>query len=217
MSSDRISSNNPSGTIAGGSLQENVGKGVRKKRNTDKKLPERYESEPKVKDLTRRATDELKTAFSEGLKKLSLKPVYDWSAEHNIKPSKIKQLLILHGLIKAAAKSASRLIPIEKRKVTDPGFLNFVKAAEKQVIKSNPQIKALLKEKKKKQKITRADRKYKRKFGHDDSEDIGETAAASTGESTFGSVDRKANETSGLDSTKANRVIGPADVQKSKG
>ena len=128
----------------------------------------------------------------------------------------MKKLLNLHGLIKAAAKNAKKLIPIQNRKVTDPGFLKFIKEAEKQVIKNNPYAKAALKEQKKKKKVTRADRKYKRKYGHNDSEDYGDTAAAATGESTYTSVDRKASETSGLDSTKANPVIGPADVQKTK-
>ncbi|WP_263082052.1 hypothetical protein [Endozoicomonas sp. Mp262] len=188
---------------------------VKKKNTSSKKLPSgTYSEATPAKNLVERATKELKSAFSEGLRKLTLKPVYKWSAKYNIASGQMKKLLNLHGLIKAAAKNAKKLIPIQSRKVSDPGFKKFMKEAEKLVIKNNPHAKSAKKEKKK--KITRADRRYKRKYGHSDTEDYGDTAAASLGESSHNSVDRKINETSGLDSTKREKVFGPADVRKSK-
>ncbi|MDD7805123.1 MAG: hypothetical protein PUP46_06110 [Endozoicomonas sp. (ex Botrylloides leachii)] len=214
MASNKISSNNLTPLATNTKPPSSEGHRIRTKRKTDKKLPENYEAESQVKHLAKWATDKLTTAFSESLKKLSLKPVYDWSAEHNIKPSTLNKLLILHGLIKTAAKSESRLIPINKRKISDPCFQHFIQDAEKQVIKNNAPILALLKEKKRKQKIISSNKKYKRKFGRNNARDAIHVTIEPVEQNIFESVDRKANEASGIDSVKADKSIGLADVQQ---
>lgn len=185
---------------------------VRKKSPEAKKLPAgNPDQHVACTVLVDRAIEELKSAFAEGLGRLTLRPLYAWSARYNIASGQIRKLLNLHGLIRIAAKGVGRWVPIQKRKVSDPGFQKFAREAEKLVLKHNAQGKLAAKAQKK--KITRADRYYKRRYGHNELEDYGDTGIAAAGESTYNAVDRKVQDSSGLDSTRRDQVFGPGKQQ----
>ncbi len=222
MSTDKIPpSNNYTGPTASDSSAESQHRsaneskqGVSKNHSADRKIPDHSYSCPETKALAKRATEELKTAFSEGLKKLSLVPVDEWSTKYKVTPAKIRELLKLHDLIQHEAKNAKNMIPIQERTITDPGFLKFIQEAEQQVIRNNPYFKRATEEKKK--KTTRADRVYKRKAGHTEPEDYSDSNVGITGESSYKSVDRKVSDSSGIDSDRVNPNNSLKDPRKTK-
>ena len=187
---------------------------VRKEKNLDNKLPDTCESEPEMTELTNRAAVTLKAAFEEGVKKLSLKPIYDWSAEHNITVSKVNKLLSLHKLVAKSTKKGSDFIFLQNRKINDPSVLSFIKALEKQVVQYNSQVKPLKQEKKR--KVTRSGKQLLSPEDTDGLENISDMSDEPTTGNMFDSVDRKADNTTGLDSIRADHEVGPADVKKKK-
>ncbi len=150
----------------------------------------------------------MKTALSAGIQKAI-------AAKYTISPNNMKKVRYLQGLIKAVAKKSKKRVSAKAEKAPDSGFIKFAeKTAMKLASKGDPGKKKAKKEKKK--KVTRADRRYKRKFGHSKAEDEGDTAIMSNKASTFNAVDRKIDKTQAMDSVKKDQVFGAADVHKIK-
>ncbi len=208
MSTGKISPNPPGSNASpakGGKKDTGY---VQKKTVPDKTIKYQPGVSTVHKNLAKRAIGHMKTALSASIQKAI-------TAKYTISSGNMKKVQYLRGLIKAAAKKSKKRVSAKAEKAPDSGFIKFAeKTAKKLASKGDPGKKKT--KKKKHKKVTRADRRYKRKFGHSKTEDEGDTAVMSNKASTFNAVDRKIDKSQAMDSVKKDQVFGAADVHKIK-